>query len=393
MKKKSILGMLVIAAILAILMNIHHPVTPTLFSEMNLPSRIFGTSFSAMCFFSFLTSPFWGEMSDSKGRIKVLVISCIGYGIAQFTLGYCNSEATVLLSRSFAGVFASGTSIAPLAYVADLCTAEERGKKMSIFIAIQSVFLAVGYLLGGVLGSISFKTAFTVQGCGMILIGILVGFIMDESLDKRVEIQKGQLFKKINPFASFVNARTLLNSTMLIFIMVVIFSSFGSTCYDNAFNYYLKDQMNFIPIYNGILKSIIGIVGLIANFTINMWIVSKTRVRLSLTVVLLLCSVSSGVGILLTGNLVLFLGFNLCFYTVNAIYQPIIQTLSYEGRENSEIGLVTGLINATKSLGNVAGSLFAGMIYDIASFLPFLAASIFFAGATIFGFIYHRKKA
>ncbi len=393
MKKKSILGMLVIAAILAILMNIHHPVTPTLFSEMNLPSRIFGTSFSAMCFFSFLTSPFWGEMSDSKGRIKVLVISCIGYGIAQFTLGYCNSEATVLLSRSFAGVFASGTSIAPLAYVADLCTAEERGKKMSIFIAIQSVFLAVGYLLGGVLGSISFKTAFTVQGCGMILIGILVGFIMDESLDKRVEIQKGQLFKKINPFASFVNARTLLNSTMLIFIMVVIFSSFGSTCYDNAFNYYLKDQMNFIPIYNGILKSIIGIVGLIANFTINMWIVSKTRVRLSLTVVLLLCSVSSGVGILLTGNLVLFLGFNLCFYTVNAIYQPIIQTLSYEGRENSEIGLVTGLINATKSLGNVAGSLFAGMIYDIASFLPFLAASVFFAGATIFGFIYHRKKA
>lgn len=392
MKKKSILRMLIITAVMAIFMNIHHPVTPTLFSEMNLPSRIFGTSFAAMCFFSFLTSPFWGEMSDTMGRVKVLMISCIGYGIAQLTLGYSYSELTVLLSRSFAGLFSSGTSIASVAYVADLCTDEERGKKMSIYIAIQSVFLAAGYLFGGVLGSISFKTAFTVQGCGMILIGILSYLMVEESLDKKKEIAKGQLFKQINPFASFMNARFLLNSSMMIFIAAVVLSSFASTCYDNAFNYYLKDQMNFIPIYNGIVKAVIGLVGLIANFTINMWIVSKTRVRLSLAVVLLLCCLSSAAGILLTGNLMLFLGFNLCFYTVNAIYQPIIQTLSYENRNSSEIGIVSGLINATKSLGNVAGSLFAGMIYEISAMLPFLAASAFFAGASVFGFLYHRKN-
>ena len=123
-----------------------------------------------------------------------------------------------------------------------------------------------------------------------------------------------------------------------------------------------------------------------------MWIVSKTRVRLSLAVVLLLCCLSSAAGILLTGNLMLFLGFNLCFYTVNAIYQPIIQTLSYENRNSSEIGIVSGLINATKSLGNVAGSLFAGMIYEISAMLPFLAASVFFAGASVFGFLYHRNN-
>ena len=125
-------------------MNIHHPVTPTLFTEMGLPSRIFGTSYAAMCFFSFLTSPFWGEISDAKGRLNVFLISCIGYGLAQLSLGFCTTEATVLISRSAAGFFASGTSIASIAYVADLSSPRQRGRAMSVVIAVQSVSLAVG---------------------------------------------------------------------------------------------------------------------------------------------------------------------------------------------------------------------------------------------------------
>lgn len=383
--------MLFATAMLGIFMNIHHPVTPTLFSQLELPSRIFGTSFAAMCFFSFLTSPFWGEMSDAKGRIKVFTISCIGYGIAQITLGFSTTEWTVLLSRSFAGVFASGTAIASLAYVADLYTASQRGRGMSIYIAIQSVSLAGGYLLGGLLGSLSFRFAFNVQGIGMIVLGIGSMLFMEESLPAQTEIRFQQLFKTINPLSSFLNARFLFNRMILPFLITIVLSSFASTCYDNAFNYYLKDQMNFIPAYNGILKAIVGLIGLIANFTLNMWIVAKTKVRRSLAVTLLLCGASAGAGILFTEYLPLFLLFNLLFYTVNAVYQPIIQTLSVENRTSQEIGVITGLVNAIKSLGNVAGSLFSGMIYDISANLPFLVAAVFFLFSSLFSFDYFRK--
>lgn len=392
MKKKSISRMLCATFLLGILMNIHHPVTPTLFSEMNLPSSIFGTSFAAMCFFSFLTSPFWGEMSDAKGRIGVFMISCIGYGIAQFTLGYCTTTQTVLLSRSFAGLFASGTSIASIAYVADLYTVEERGKGMSLYVAISSIALACGYLVGGVLGSISFHLAFSVQGIGMILLGIVTSLFLEESLTERSKIEGAQIFKRINPFSSFLNARFLLNGAMIIFLFAVVFSSFASTCYDNAFNYYLKDQMNFIPAYNGILKAIVGLVGLSANMTINMWIISKTNVRKSLAIVLLLCGLTSFGAIFLTGQLILFLLFNIAFYTVNAVYQPVVQTLSVENRGSNEIGIISGLLNAVKSLGNVAGSLCAGTIYGISPNLPFLCASLFFLASSAFSFVYCRKK-
>ncbi len=391
MKKQSIKRMLFATAMLGIFMNIHHPVTPTLFSQLELPSRIFGTSFAAMCFFSFLTSPFWGEMSDAKGRIKVFTISCIGYGIAQITLGFSTTEWTVLLSRSFAGVFASGTAIASLAYVADLYTASQRGRGMSIYIAIQSVSLAGGYLLGGLLGSLSFRFAFNVQGIGMIVLGIGSMLFMEESLPAQTEIRFQQLFKTINPLSSFLNARFLFNRMILPFLITIVLSSFASTCYDNAFNYYLKDQMNFIPAYNGILKAIVGLIGLIANFTLNMWIVAKTKVRRSLAVTLLLCGASAGAGILFTEYLPLFLLFNLLFYTVNAVYQPIIQTLSVENRTSQEIGVITGLVNAIKSLGNVAGSLFSGMIYDISANLPFLVAAVFFLFSSLFSFDYFRK--
>ena len=67
-KKKSVFRMMVITVLLGIGMNFHHPVTPTLYTAMELPSRIFGTSMAVMCFFSFLTSVFWGEFSNHIGQ-------------------------------------------------------------------------------------------------------------------------------------------------------------------------------------------------------------------------------------------------------------------------------------------------------------------------------------
>ena len=52
--------------------------------------------------------------------------------------------------------------------------------------------------------------------------------------------------------------------------------------------------------------------------------------------------------------------------------------------------MVTGLVNALKSLGNVAGSLFAGLIYDVSFILPFAAASVLFGAASLTGYLYYR---
>ncbi len=389
MKRKSILGMLMMTALLGVGMNIHHPVTPTLFTSMGLPSRIFGTSYAAMCFFSFATSPFWGEMSDTIGRVKTFMFSCLGYGLAQLTLGISSSELTVLLSRSLAGMFAAGASIASMAYVADLYQPDQRGRGMSIYIAVQSVSLAAGYLVGGILGSISVSLAFRTQGSWMILLGLACPLLFAETLQDRTKVKVKALFQKVNPFSSFLRSRRFVSAVSLLFFVAVVFSSFGSTAYDNAFNYYLTDQLHFIPAYNGIIKAIVGIIGLAANFTINLWILRQRHVRGWLAGILGLCA-TFALGALFSQYTVLFLLSTLAFYTVNAIYQPLVQTLAVEKRKSEEIGIVMGLVNALKNLGSVAGSLSAGFVYDLGAVLPFLTAALMFFLAFGFSWMYAK---
>jgi MFS transporter, DHA1 family, multidrug resistance protein len=49
--------------------NLAHPATPALIKNLNLPDYTFGAAFASMAFTNFLFSPFWGRLSDHKGRV------------------------------------------------------------------------------------------------------------------------------------------------------------------------------------------------------------------------------------------------------------------------------------------------------------------------------------
>ena len=382
-KKKSVFRMLVITVLLGIGMNFHHPVTPTLYTAMGLPSRIFGTSMAVMCFFSFLTSVFWGEFSNHIGRMKVFTISCVCYGLAQLSLGFSSSELMVLISRGAAGAFAGGAGVATMAYVIDVSEPSKRAANLAVYTAMQSVSLAAGYLLGGVLGTIHFQLAFNVQAVWMIALGIGTAFFVEDSIVDPQTVRPRELLKAVNPFNSFASARSLMSTVMVLFLI-------ASNCHENAFNYFLKAELDFKPVYNGLIKAVIGLVGLIANFSINLWIIRRTDAKKSLIVVLALCALSAA-GALIPGNLTLFIAMNLVFFTANAVYQPITQALSVEGRKNSEVGVITGLFNAIKSMGNVLGSLAAGIVYDLNMLFPFMLSAGAFVLSAATAFAYWRS--
>ncbi len=181
-----------------------------------------------------------------------------------------------------------------------------------------------------------------------------------------------------------------MSTVMVLFLIVVFLTGFASNCHENAFNYFLKAELDFKPVYNGLIKAIIGLVGLIANFSINLWIIRRTDAKKSLIVVLALCALSAA-GALIPGNLTLFIAMNLVFFTANAVYQPITQALSVEGRKNSEVGVITGLFNAIKSMGNVLGSLAAGIVYDLNMLFPFMLSAGAFVLSAATAFAYWRS--
>ena len=44
---------------------------------------------------------------------------------------------------------------------------------------------------------------------------------------------------------------------------MVVATSFATTCYEQCFNYFIKDQYGFPPSYNGLLKAAVGIIAFI----------------------------------------------------------------------------------------------------------------------------------
>lgn len=369
--------------------NFVHPVTPAMFSNLGFPSYMFGVAFASLAATSFLFSPFWGKLSDMMGRISTMAISGAGYALSQYLFGMATTIPSVIVARLICGFFGGGFLVVTMAYVADCSTPETVGQNMTIYAAITSICNAAGYFIGGVIGDYSIKLVFICQTSLLLVnavvcyfcVGEVEGFSRTERFDR----------KAMNPFRAFIDAREVLTKPLVTFLVAVFVTTFATQAYDQVFNYYLRDAFQFPPSYNGMIKAVTGIIGLIANLTINVWIARKTDGRKSIVTVLGLCAVSLLISIYIP-DIKMYIMANIIFYTFNAMYLPILQALMVEDDSGSN-GVTSGLFNTVRSLGMIAGPLLAGFAYDMNKMSPFMAAAIaFFLGTGICLLNYYQYK-
>ena len=383
MKRKSIFLILSLTGLSNIGMNFHHPITPTLFTDLNLPSYIFGTSFAVMCLFSFLSSMYWGDKINSIGRVKVFAICTFAYGIGQFFLLIAPNEMFIYFGRAISGIFASGAAVSALTYLLDIVSVEKRGHYIAISTAIITVCSTIGFLFGGILGEFHYKYSLIFQVIWMFVLAILSLLLLEETNNK----DNYNTSSSFNPFM----ARHHMTFSLAIILFIVFFANFASSSYDNSFNYYLKAVLDLTPIANGVFKFIFGIVGLIANMTLNIWIVKKTNINVSLTIVLVLCALFA-FGSLYFEGIIPFIIFNIIFFGFNSVYLSLLQTISLNSKSTDEISIISGIINSFKSLGMVCGATVAGFVFDIDADLPFIISICMFIIAAIFTLTTIRKK-
>lgn len=149
--KKQVNRILLFSSLIWIVSNFHHPVTPSHFTNLNLPDHIFGTSYAAMVFSIFLTAPLWGSIGDRGFRIKALVISTFLYAIVQIGLSFATTVTSIIVVRSLAGMVSSGFHVGLMSALVDVSVGDERKNIMANYSAIMSVSAAAGFLLGGFL--------------------------------------------------------------------------------------------------------------------------------------------------------------------------------------------------------------------------------------------------
>ena len=360
--------------------NFAHPVTPTIIQQLQLPDYMFGLMLAAMQLSNFLFSPFWGKLNSTISSRQTLLICCLGYGAAQLLFALARTQAVILAVRVLAGIFVGGIFVSFLTYVINTARAEDQAKYLTYSATIQAVFGAFGYLVGGVLGEFSIRGTFLLQAATLAISGILFRFACAPDNTSAQKLPARQLLRQSNPLKAFSDGRYFMNAAFALLFALNILMNFGNTGFDQAFNYYLKDQLGLTSSYNGIIKAAVGLISFAANMTLCLWIIRKTHVPKSMLVMTLFCTAAS-LGALLIPSLVPYILCSVLVYAGYSVSLPLLQHLAAVQADPAQKNLVMGFYNATKSLGSIAGSLAAGFLYGFHVKLPFLAVVITYGAA------------
>ena len=390
MKKQSVLRMLILAALYTLIANFAHPVEPTFYKQLNLPDYMFGVAFAAMATTMFLFSPFWGKMADRIGPNKAICICFIGYGFGQFYFFFlAKTVFHIALARMFAGIFIGGIGVSQILYVLENTESENKGQILATMATVHAIFSAFGYLVGGVMGDISLVMTLALEVAGLWMLALLHFLFLKDKERENKESDMRELLKEANPLKAFILPKEELTLTFISFLGVCMLTSFASTCYEQCFNYFIKDQYGFPPSYNGYLKGGVGIITMIANATICTYLLNRTDIRKSIIYTLAVCLMMM-TGIIVIDEVVPFIVLNVVFFGFNAVYKPLLQSM-LNGFSKKSGGSIVGIYNSMSSVGTIVGSLVSGFVYEVSPRGSFVYAAIAFALAIISGIVQRKS--
>lgn len=370
-----------------------HPVTPTIIQDQHMHDYMFGVALGVMLITNFLMSPFWGKINVYISSRSTFLIGCLGYAVAQLWFAYSTTELMVILARMFAGLFTGGIYVSFLTYIVNVAKPEDQAKYLTYNATIQSVGSAFGYMIGGFLGELSVRGTFLIQVACILISGISFYFICVPDAIPGAKINGKQLAKEVNPFQAFLDCRLFMSVAFAMLFAVNILINFANTGFDQAFNYYLKDQLGLTSSYNGIIKAAVGFVSFVSNMTICVWIINKTDTKKSMIVLVAVCA-AAALGITVFENMAIFMVLGVLVYAGYSVSLPAIQNMVASQADPAQKNLVMGFYNATKSLGSIAGSFIAGGIYAVNAKLPFGITFVIYAVGVVaaFGYMVYAKK-
>jgi multidrug resistance protein len=211
----------------------------------------------------FLCAPFWGRLSDIKGRRPVILISQVGFAAACALFGLAGTHLWILFAARLLGGLLSSASIGvAFAYVADVTTPENRARGMGILGACFGMGFILGPVVGGLLGHFvniaapAFAAALLSLANFAFSIKMLPESLSKEERARRAHSDQPSLFRML--------PKVIFGPAGLLYILSFVMT-FGFAAMEQMFGYFLLAQ----GIANDknqplVMAMILGLVGIIS---------------------------------------------------------------------------------------------------------------------------------
>ena len=339
--------------------------------------------FSAM---QFLFSPMWGTLSDRFGRKPILMLGVFGNGLSMFALGLSTQLWMLFAARGLAGVLSSATLPTAMAYISDSTDEKNRGGGMGVIGAAMGLGMVLGPGIGGLMSSISLQAPFYFAAILSLVAMVAIWLFLPESL----EAAKRETSVKIQGPQLMAMWKSLFGPLAFLFISAFMIS-FAMTNFEGIYAFYAKERYNYGPETIGVILTAIGIVSVIAQGALT-GIATRKFGEANVIKVSLIASVIGFLVMLLAKNLTAVILTSSFFVLANAMLRPAVSSLISQ-RTTQGQGIAMGLNNAYMSLGRVVGPMWAGVVFDINLFYPFITGAIIMMIGFIASLFYLRSDS
>jgi MFS family permease len=342
-------------------LSILFPILPYYARELKLTEFEAGILSSIYALTSVLLAPFWGKLSDRKGRKLPLGLGLLGFSLGFFAFGRGTNFTELFLARLFSGVFGSATLPNVMALGADLSKPDERSRTMGWIGASIGLGILLGPALGGFfahLYGVRFPFFLT---AGIGALSVLTVFFLP-SPQKIPSLTRRSTTSKMDP-------------RLVPFLLFGFLASVSQTSFEATLGFFLWDRFSRGPLTAGIFLGALGLVGALLQGG-GIQLLSRIFLDLSLlrwgTVLIALGLFGMGWSPTL---LFLFLS-GILFAVGNALSRPTYTAILSRMGEYAQ-GEVQGWGQSAQSLGRAFGPLLATFLYQHAGpSIPYLGTGL-----------------
>lgn len=400
MKNKSDLTVIFLTVFIDILgFGLVVPLLPSFMeNELHQNESMTGFVVGIFSLMQFLFVPFWGAFSDRYGRRPILIISLAGSVVSYIMLalvfsGFILSNNLLIVSRTFAGIFAANISAA-IAAVSDITKPEERTRGIGIVSAAFSLGFVFGPAIGGVLSQnlgFGFPVYVSIFLAAAALLLCLL--IFKETLPQEIQFKNRREKLSVNPmkiklFTEVITNKSYGKYVIIFFTVVFSFSNLFGTM--QLFGE-RKEGLNLSQGEVGYLFSFMGLCGA----AVQLFLLKLLQKITSEENICLIGTFIGAIGMGFMGHSVS-VGMLLFFIMVlsfgNGFATTVSLSLLSQKVSPDRQGTVLGINHSLGSFARFLGPTCGGIVYQFLGYkAPFITGGLFFLLITIYGYAVIKK--